>query len=292
VPEVREDRFISVTVIKRMSDDELDNVSYDSKRSIATFFKIACTSRNLLIPAALPYSQVKRLILTDEEDDSVVVADEECDDELAEVLVESASGLSFTERVGNSEVSVDVMASLATLFDRDSAEARALKPRLFLAYAIRDNEAEIKGILTCCNFERDPSISTQRFTQAYCTQHDIPRLSNALLIDCVASTRESELRGTGALLVLAACIACQRSKTLDLICTVAVTTAGKRLFQVLGFNEHKYREGTPRSLFWVRPNELRAIDIQRRLRWDPSVQAKCWRRGMQQRTQNTFYPRC
>lgn len=271
---------------------ELDNESYDTKRSIATFFKIGCTSRNLLIPTALPYSQVKRLILTDEEDDTVVVADEDCDDELAEVLVESASALSFSERVGNSEVDVNMMGSLATLFDRDSAEARALKPKLFVAYAIGDNEAEIKGMLTCCNFERDQSLSTQRFTQAYCTQQGIPRLTNALLIDCVASTREQEFRGTGALLVIAAYLMVQRSRTLDVICSVAVTTAGKRLFESLGFHEHRFREGTPRSFFWARPGELRAVDIQRRLRWDPSITNRCFRRGLTQRTEGKRFPRC
>ena len=198
--------------------------------------------------------------------------------------------MSFTERVGNSEVDVSVMASLATLFDRDSADARALKPKLLLAHAIGDGEPAIKGILTCCNFDRDPSISTERFTQAYCSQHGIPRLTNALLIDSVASTREQEFRGTGVLLVIAAYQMVQRSRTLDVICTVAVTAAGKRLFEALGFHEHKFREGTPRSFFWARPGELRAVDIQRRLRWDPSITNRCWRRGLIQREKR--YPRC
>ena len=275
-----------------MSDDELDNESYDTKRSIQTFFKIACASRNLVIPTALPYSQVKRLILTDEEDDTVVVADEDCDDDLAESLVEAADEMSYTERVGNSEVDVNVAASLATLFDRSSAEARALKPKLYLAFSLKYDEPQIKGMMTCCNFARDPSISTELFTQAYCTQNGIPRLSNALLIDCVSTTRQDEFRGTGALLILAAYQSMQRSRTLDLICSVAVTSSGKRLFSALGFHEHAFRQGTPRSFFWAQPGDLRAIDIQRRLRWHPTVLNSCFRTGLTQRTEDKRYARC
>ena len=40
-----------------------------------------------------------------------------------------------------------------------------------------------------------------------------------------------------------------------------------QLFEELGWERHNYRDGTPRSLFWIDVGELQAQDVQRRLRW-------------------------
>ena len=268
-----------------MSDLELE--SYDSKRSIQTWVKIGLANRSLMIPQALPHSQVKRLIEVDEEE-NVAVA-EGAEDDLAEAIVEAAESLSHTERVGNREVDVNPTASLAALFD-STPEARALKPKLFLALSTSTSDPEIVGMLLSCSFSRDPTLSTEKFTQQYCSDNGIPRLSNALLIDVVASSDQA--RGAGTLLVTSAYLSVTRSRTYDLLCTVAVTTAGKSLFNSLGFHHHSYREGTQRTFFWIRPGELKGANLHRRLRMGDSVSEVCWRRGAQARTADKRFPRC
>lgn len=270
-----------------MSD--IDNDSYNTKRAIATFLKIGATKRQVLLPPALPYSQVKRLIEIDPDDDTVVNVDEDCDDDIAEAIVESASNLSFSERIGSAEVEVNMQASLAVLFDRDSQEANQLKGKLWLAVSMQ-RDPVILGMMTTCFFSRDDALSTSKFTHNYCRENGIPSLSNAMLIDCVVGS--PDIRGLGTLMVLSAYMAMQRSRTLNVICSVAVTTGGRALFTDLGFHEHRFREGTQRSFFWARAGDLKARNIKRRLRWDDEVERTCFRRGLTERSADKRYARC
>ena len=63
-----------------------------------------------------------------------------------------------TERVGSSEVDVDPGASLAALFDGESAEAKALKPRLWCAVDMSGTPS-ICGLLVACEWSRDTTRS-------------------------------------------------------------------------------------------------------------------------------------
>ena len=272
-----------------MSDD-LDDESFKTTRSLATLVKAAATARSVLLQPPLNFSSVKRLIEVDE-DTEEISANEDSDDALAEELVDAASELSFTERQGSSEISVDPSASLATLFDKDSPDAKVLKPRLYLAWDM-SAAPTICGILTACEFSRDGSLGTSKFTQAYMDSHKIPRLSanNCLLVDVVSSSGDP--RGVGALLLISAYMTVFRSRKYEYLAAVAVSAPGKSICERLGFHTHSFREGTQRQLCWILAGELSAADVNRRLRVDSKLPAVCWRHGFTARTSQKRFPRC
>ena len=199
----------------------MDHESFNTKQSLATLVRTVATSKSVLLQPPLSYSAVKRLIVVG--DDEEIEVNEDAGDELAQQLVEAAQELSFEERVGGSEVSVDPAASLSALFDADSREARALKPRLFLAWDIAD-EPSIVGMLTACEWARDETLGTERFTHQYLSDHSVPRFtsSNTLFVDVVSSTGEPH--GVGALLLLNAYLLVCRSSKFSYLVTIAVTT--------------------------------------------------------------------
>ena len=93
-----------------------------------------------------------------------------------------------------------------------------------------------------CEWSRDETLSTSRFTTAYCREHSLPRLdARTLLIDVVASSGTP--RGAGALLVLACYLLVCRSRKYERVATIAVTSQGKSLFTKLGFQVHNFRPG-------------------------------------------------
>jgi len=71
-----------------------------------------------------------------------------------------------------------------------------------------------------------------------------------------------------------------------------VTEKGKKLFRDLGWEEHRYREGGPRSLFYIGQKEMTAQDVQARLRLDEEVKGRCFRPGASARTADKRYARC
>jgi len=270
--------------------DGLEDDSFKTKRSLGTLVKAAATARSVLLQPPLNFSSVKRLIEVDE-DTEEISANEECDDQLAEELVDAAADLSFTERQGSSEISVDPSASLATLFDKDSQDAKTLKPRLYLAWEMSD-APNICGILTACEFSRDDSLGTSKFSQSYMDSRGIPRLSanNCLLVDVVSSSGDP--RGVGALLLISAYMTVFRSRKYEYLAAVAVSAPGKSLCERLGFHTHSFREGTQRQFCWIRAGELSAADLNRRLRVDSKLPAVCWRHGFTARTSHKRYARC
>ena len=161
--------------------------SFNSTKSMTTLVKASCTSKGVLIQPPMNYHSVKRLFRVNE--DESIEWEEDGEDALGEELVEATDRLSFEEQHGSTITSVDPAASLAALFDRDSTAARDLKPRLWIAWDVRE-EPTIVGLLTACEFTLDKTLGTTRFTQAFLDSHDIPRLSasNCLFIDVVSST--------------------------------------------------------------------------------------------------------
>mgnify|MGYP007078129804 CR=1 FL=1 len=272
-----------------MSD--LDNESYDTKRSMATLVKMSCTSKSIMIQPPLNYHAVKRLIQVD--DDESISPNEDSDDALGEEICSAAEELAFSETQGSIELSVDPAASIAALFDSESDEAKQLKARLWLAWDLSEDSPSIVGILTACQWTRDRSLSTDKFTQAFLSEHSIPRFNSndTLLVDVVSSGGEPH--GVGALLLLTAYLLVCRSSRLRYIACVAVSDPGRTLCEKLGFNSYSYRErGAQRRLCWAEANELRAKDINRRLRVNRSLPSLCWRDGLSARTQGRKIPRC
>lgn len=266
----------------------LDSEGFDSKRSIATIVKASCASKGVLIPPPYPYSSIKRLIDVDE-DENVTVS-EDTEDTLADDIVEAAEELAYTERgQGGVETGVSVTASLAALFDRNCAEAKELKPRLWLAF----HDESIVGMLVACLWTRDDTLGTTRFNADACSRHRIPRFSgtNTLFVDVVSAGGRPH--GVGALLLLSAYLLVSRSRTLEYLCTIAVTQQGRTLCERLGMHSHAYREGgAQRALCWAKGGELTASDINSRLRLSQAVLDQCWRTGLTPRTRDKVYPRC
>ena len=283
---------IGVLIKNPMSDsdattddtDYSDSESYNTPTSLNSMLRVGTSSLGINI-VRLSYHQTRRLVDIDDED---VTPREDADDDLAEALIEAAEELAYTERSGSSEISVEPLQSIALLFD--VGEAKSVKARLFLAVDARRN-LDISAMLIACDFTRVDGLGTTRFTNAYCSQHSIPRLdSSTLFIDVVASAANP--RGAGTLLVLAAYLLATRSQKYNRLATIAVTSKGKKLFEDLGWESHSYREGGTRTLFWIDTGDMKAADVQARLRLDDSVKNKCFRKGASARTANKRYARC
>ena len=148
-----------------MSDsgtDYSDSESYNEPKSLTSLLRVACSQLGITT-ATLSYHEVRRLVDIDDED---VEAKEDAEDDMAEALVDAAESLAYTERAGGNEVSVEPLSSIALLFD--SGEAKDLKARVLLAMDSR-RALDISAILVCCDYTREDSLGTSRFTAAYCT---------------------------------------------------------------------------------------------------------------------------
>ena len=268
---------------------DFDDESFSTPKSVATLVKAAATARSILLQPPLNYSSVKRLIAVDEDEE--ISPNPESDDQLAEEICEAAANLEFTETQGSSEVSVAPAHSLAALFDADSPEARNLKPKLYLGWDISE-EPQIVGMLTCCEWSRDSTLGTTKFTQAYCDSHSIPRLSasNALFVDVISASGTP--RGVGALLMINCYLSVCRSRKYEYLSTIAVSAPGKSLCSKLGFHRHSYRDGTQRDFCWAKAGELSAADLDQRLRIDRAIPDLCWRHGFLARNSHVRYSRC
>jgi hypothetical protein len=139
-----------------------DNDAYNSTRSITALVKAACASKNLLIPSPLSFHDVARLIEVDQ--DESVSPREDQDDPLAQELCDAAIALEYTERSDGVETTVSVSDSMAALFDRSSAEARALKPRLFIAWRMQgDSQQSIAARLLARADSRRATVPNTAF---------------------------------------------------------------------------------------------------------------------------------
>ena len=233
---------------------------------------------------AYDYNAIKRLIEVDGDD---IAADG--DDPLAERIVDGVKALPSVESDGQGELSIDPPASMAALF-QDHALAKSLKPKLFVGFDLQD-DASVCGMLTMCSFERDDALSTSRLSQSYCSTHKLPRIdSNWQLVDVVASSKQ----GTGALLLLTALIHAARARKTGIL-SIAVTRAGRRLFQSFGFQtEHGWRErGSQRYLCHCRLSDVHLVDLHSRLRVHDSLLTDvCFRNGLTARSVHNLVGRC
>jgi hypothetical protein len=265
--------------------------SFNSTKSVTTLVKTSCASKGVMIQPPLNYHAVKRLILVN--DDESIEWDEDGQDALGEELVEAATDrLSFEERDGSTMTSVDPAASLAALFDRDSTAARDLKPKLWIAWDVKEDPS-IVGLLTACELTCDNTLGTGRFTQAFLDSHSIPRLhsGNCLFVDVVSSTGDPH--GVGALLLLSAYLGVCRSRKYSYLATIAVSAPGLNLCERLGMHAYNYREGgAQRNFCWCTAGELTAADISRRLRVKPYISDLCWRDAYTSRSRDRKVSRC
>ena len=259
------------------SDPRLDQVKF-----WAMYSKLAQTQTGTLVNT-YRYHDVKRLIHVDEED-----IEAKGSDKLAKRLVDGVKALPTAGRGRDSEI--DPPASLAILFQEISL-ARSLKPKLWLAFDLRDDKAAVCGLLTGSDFLRDDGLSTSKFTQSYLTQHQLPRFdANWTLVDVVASSK----RGTGALLLLQCIIASARAKKTGIL-SIAVTAAGKGLFQACGFDtSHSFKDkGGTRTLAFARMGDIHLGKLHTRLRVHTSLlEETCLREGLTPASADRLIPRC
>ena len=258
-----------------------DDRRLDQARFLALYLRLAQVQLGTLCNS-YEYHSVKRMV--DVEGDDIEAAG---DDPLAARLVDGIKALPASD--GAREVIIDPPASVAALFQAHEL-ARALKPKLFVGFDLRDASA-VCGMLACCTFARDDALSTARLTQGYCGKHALPRFdANWMLVDVVTSNKA----GTGALLLLSAVVHAARAKKAGVL-SIAVTRGGLRLFESFGFDcSHAYREGgSQRHLCHARLSDLHLADAHKRLRVHPALLTDvCVRNGLTARTMHNVVGRC
>ena len=229
------------------------------------------------------YNDVKRMIEVHGDDIEARGVDS-----LGAQLVEGVKALPKAGR--GRDAQIDPPASLASLFQEHEL-ARSLKPKLWLAFDLQDDKATICGLLTACDFVCDNALSTSKLTQAYCTQHQLPRLDASWqLIDVVASDK----RGSAALMLLNCIIAATRAKKTGLV-SIAVTAGGRNLFESCGFNvSHSWKErGGMRTLAHCKMNNIHLGVLHTRLRLhNRMLDETCVREGLTPRTSDRLIGRC
>ena len=284
-------------------------------KNLTTYVKLASTSLGVVLSQPLHYHAVRRLIHVTEGDE--LEANEESEDALAELLVEAAHGLHFEEEVGARVVEVDAAASVAALFDPECSTAKAYKPLLFLAIDVRSpagvqgesggdsrkdgarkdgDGARICGLATVCEWVRDATLGTERWTKPELAKAGAPRLDSSwLLIDVIASRH----RGCGVLLAVQVYLMVTRSRKHSGVVALAVTKAGRDMFAKLGFSTHTYRaSGQSITLCYARAGTLSLQRIRRRLSFSGDqvlLDSLCWREGYTSRTSGSsgkVYSRC
>ena len=259
-----------------------DDPRFDQLKFFVMYAKLASIQFGTLVNV-YRYHDVKRLIEVHGDD-----IEARGDDSLGAQLVEGVKALPKAGRGRDAEI--DPPASLASLFQEHEL-ARSLKPKLWLAFDLQDDEATICGMLTACDFVRDDALSTSRLTQTYCTQHQLPRFDASWqLIDVVASDK----RGSAALMLLHCIIAATRAKKAGLV-SIAVTAGGKNLYQSCGFNvSHSWKEGGgTRTLAFCKLSDIHLGALHTRLRLHNGLlDETCVRQGLTPRTSDRLVGRC
>lgn len=266
----------------------LKHEQFDSAKSLQIYSKLTQIALGTIVPPSYNFHAIRRLLRID--DDDVTPAS---DDPLASALIKAASSMKHTERSGQVEVDVEPLISLATLFDSASPTAKGLHPKLYLAYDLRKASVPICGLTSVCDFTRDDSLGTERFSQAFCRDHDLPRFgSDWLLIDIVASKKH----GTGALLILQVYMLACRARDKAGVCAVAVTKSGKKLFADLGFESFSFRDdGLSKSFMYARANSLTLTKMIQRLSFPGDkvmLEDLCFRFGLTEKSSDRVMGRC
>ena len=263
---------------------------YDSTKAIATYHRLAGIALGIAMPPAMSFHAVRRMIEVDEEDETVTATD---NDPLSEMIVHAARRMAHTERSGSTEVDIEPVASLSALFDANSSTAKSYKPRLYIAIDLRGKDATICGLCSTCEWTRDESLGTDRFTQHELRRLQLPRLDRSwLLIDVITSSK----RGAGALLALQVYLLSCRSRMYNGVAAIAVSRSGRRLFEALGFETVSFREGgMNKAVCYAHKHSLSLRRIQRRLSFPGDqtlLQSMCYREGITPRSSGNIYSRC
>jgi hypothetical protein len=138
----------------------LTDDGFDSNKPMTMFLKLCNIHTGIM---AVPYSgaDVRRWIDVDEEQETLEV-NEDTEDPLAPLLVDSITELMQSETVGSNVVDIDPSLSVATIFAK-TRDARDLRGRMWIAYDLR-NDANVCGVLTSCKWQRDAVFLNERFT--------------------------------------------------------------------------------------------------------------------------------
>ena len=123
----------------------LDNDGFDSTKPMTLFLKTVSIQCGIM---AVPYSGPDLRRWIDVDDDDEISVSENTEDPLAELLYDSLTDLSQEDiQVGNNLVDVNPAASVSVLA-RKTPESRALKARVWLAYDLRDDNANVVAVVT------------------------------------------------------------------------------------------------------------------------------------------------
>ena len=277
----------------------IDEDDFNNTKPLAMVSKLASISTQLLCNA-YSYHEIKRLIRTrnaeedtdDDESECEDVLETASDDPLATVVVEALHELESSSREGSNQVEVSPGASVAELF-KSGKEARDRKPRLWLCFDLSE-DASCVGCLTGCKFHRSDDFLTSRFTQAYISQHKLPRnLSSYFFIDVISKKSSSKLP-VGLLMLLNCYIYAARAK-LSGVAFVAVTKKGQQVGKNFGCELHTYREdGASRTLCHIAVGELKLSHLNKKLKLgsanDHILTDLCSRFGI--RDSSKVYSRC
>jgi len=277
---------------------DLDSDEWNNTKSYGMVAKVASIATQILVNG-YGYADVARLIKVndldcDSDDDTEEeILDTASDDPLSEVLVSSLYRLESSTREGANQLEISPPASVAELF-RKGSDARALKPRLWLAFDLAHNEAQAVGVCTGCRFVRSEQLLTDRFTSQYITQHKLPRdLQTHFFIDIISSNHKP----AGMMMLLNVFVYAAKAKFSG-VAMIAVTKKGIQAGLNFGFEKtHSYREdGAQRTLMTIGIDELSLAHLNKKLKVGNAnnkiLQDLCSRGGLQQRTKHKIYPRC
>ena len=268
----------------------LTDDGFDSNKPMTMFLKLCNIHTGIM---TVPYSgaDVRRWIDADEDEETIEV-NENTDDPLAPLLVDSITELMQSETVGSNVVDIDPSLSVATIFAK-TKEARDLKGRMWIAYDLR-NDANVCGVLTSCKWERDSVFLTERFTSQYLSQHaELPNdLGSYWFVDVISSTTKP----AGAMLLMQVYAYAARTNRRG-ICMIAVTNSGRTLATNIGMSTHQFREsGATRWFCWAPIGSLRLRTITNKLNIGASTNRVltqiCTRFGLTSASSSRVMMRC
>ena len=260
----------------------IDDEAMSSAKVFRLYLKLAEIKSGTLC-AKYTYHDIRRFFSVASDDDvhEITVRDDGPDDPLASLLSEGLRDLPKNDHGAASNDDVELVASLAVIIEPD---LKRYKPMAWIAYDLGSaHSTQICGALTACSFVSDVSFQTQQLSDAYNRRNKLPAFDEDwTLIDVVSSSK----KGTATILLLHAYLAAVRAKKQGLV-AIAVTASGKKLFESLGFRNHR------REVFWLGTEELTMERVHRRLKLDNALVTKvCWRHGLTSRTAANVLGRC
>ena len=280
-----DERAPRVTTIKRgrYVGTNIEDEQMSSPKVFRLYLKLAEIKASTLC-ARYTYNDLRRFfsVTGDSEDEmhEITLRESGADDPLASLLSDGLRALPRNDMDGQSQEDVELIASLSVLIEPD---LKPYKPAVYVAYDLSAPSTRICGALSACSFVADVSFQTDKLTDAFNRKNKLPAFDEDwLLIDVVSSNK----RGTGTILILHAYLAAVRAKKQGLV-AIAVTASGKKLFDSLGFQNHR------REVYYLDVDDLSLELVHRRLKLDNALVSKiCTRHGLTERTAANVIGRC